>query len=439
MQPVVLLTNLVLAERSGTEVFTEMLADGLRRAGCRVVVHAPLCGPQAAAMRERGFIVVDRIAAVPVRPDVIHGHHLQPMLAALVAFPGVPGLFLCHDASAANSRPPRHPGLRRWLAVDALCRDRLVSEGVPRETVGVLPNPIDLRRLVPREPLPPRPRRALAYTKNVAHLPALRLACEEAGLELHELGRGAARFSDVPEKELATTDLVFATGRAALEASAAGAAVVVSDARGHAGFLTEETARAWLPWNLGRAILVHRPDANAFRAAIAAYDPGAATAVTAMVREAHDLDAQVARLIALYAGMIAEAPADHAAEAAAAAAAIEDLVPSPDRFRPWIGLAREGSRGSLPGLDLPDRLAWQMGRLAAAVGGAGPLPEESSQVGIGGPAPSYGPSAVAHLLALFGLPTGTAAEIAARCPDWRALATHLRREHGLPSAARAVD
>ncbi len=435
MQPTVLLTNLILSERSGTEVFTEMLADGLRRAGCRVVVHAPVCGPQAEAMRARGFVVVDRIAAVPVRPDVIHGHHLQPMLAALVAFPGVPGVFLCHDASAANSRPPRHPGLRRWLAVDELCRDRLVSEGVKRDAVGILPNPIDLRRLPPRAPLPARPLRALAYTKNAAHLPALRQACAEAGLELAELGRGAARFSDMPEEELARADLVFATGRAALEGAAAGAAVVVSDARGHAGFLDAETARAWLPWNLGRAILVHRPDADAYRAAIAAYDPVAAAAATAMVRTAHDLDAQVARLLALYAGMIAEPPADRAAEAAATAAAIEDLVPSPDRARPWLGLAREGSHGSLPGLDLPDRLARQMGRLAASRAGA-EVP--AARGGIGGPAATYGPAAVAHLLGLFGLPTDAAADIAARCPGWAALADHLRREHGLPATGRGV-
>ena len=55
--------------------------------------------------------------------------------------------------------------------------------------------------------------------------------------------------------------------------------------------------------------------------------------------------------------------------------------------------------------------------------------------GIGGPASEYGPAAIAHLLALFGLPPQEAGNLALRCPDWGALAEHLRREHGVPAGA----
>ena len=61
----VLITNLYLANNSGSEVVVELLADGLRRAGHQPMILAATLGPQAARMRERGHIVVDRVGALP--------------------------------------------------------------------------------------------------------------------------------------------------------------------------------------------------------------------------------------------------------------------------------------------------------------------------------------------------------------------------------------
>ena len=125
----VLLTNLFVANHSGSETVTELYADGLRRAGHRPIVYAPLLGPQADRMRERGHVLIDRMAALPAWPDVIHAHHGPPAMAAIAALPGVPVVYMCHSAQFEVEAPPDHPQIRRIVAVDDLCRDRCLARG----------------------------------------------------------------------------------------------------------------------------------------------------------------------------------------------------------------------------------------------------------------------------------------------------------------------
>ena len=81
----------------------ELLADVLSKMGHAPMIFAPTLGPQAARMQARGHIVVDRLAKLPQRPDVMHLQHITPALMALAAFPDVPAVFSCH--SATLSRP----------------------------------------------------------------------------------------------------------------------------------------------------------------------------------------------------------------------------------------------------------------------------------------------------------------------------------------------
>ena len=340
MAVTILLTNIVLAGRSGTEVVVEQLADGLRRRGHRPVVYAPQLGPLAEAMRARGHIVTSNPQGLPWRPDVIHAHHTGPAMAALAAHPGVPALFVCHDATAPFDSLPRHPRLRRVFAVDERCRARLVGEGLPPAQVALLPNAVDLARIPPRAPLPARPARALVLTKHAAHLPALRQACAAAGLELAEYGTGPGQMTDLPEALFAQADLVFATARSALEAAAAGAGVVVCDARGCAGFLTRSRAEAWLPWNLGAGILAQPTGPAALAAAIAEWSAPEAAAAAALVRAGSGLEALLDRLEGIYRELMAEPlPQDPMAEAAAVATFISGWVPHFNLQAPWRPLA----------------------------------------------------------------------------------------------------
>ena len=342
MSKTVLITNIALCYRSGTEVVVEQLADGLRRRGHRPILFASLLGPLAEAMRGRGHLVSDKPDGLRIRPDIIHAHHTGPAMAALAAHPGVPALFVCHDATSAFDALPKHPRVRRVFAVDERCRARLVEEGSDPASVELLPNAVDLSRILERCPLPERPKRAVAVTKHSLHLDALRVACAAAGIEFEAYGFGPGRMVERPEALFAQADIVFAAARTALEASAAGAGVVVCDARGCAGFLTRSNAQAWLPYNLGAAVLSHPCDTAHVSAAIAAWSREEATAASMLVQERRALEGTIDRLETIYADMLATSPQDDvAADATAVGAFIADWVPHLDQRAAWRRLAEQ--------------------------------------------------------------------------------------------------
>jgi Glycosyltransferase Family 4 len=339
----VLITNLVLSGRSGTEVVSEQLADGLRRAGHRPMLYTTRRGPLAKAMAFRGFVVIDRLEALPVRPDIIHGHHNAPLMAALTALPEVNALFVCHDATAMHDEPPAHPRIRRYFAVSEYTRARLLSAGIPAHQTGLLPNSVDeTRYFEPRPPLPERPQRALAILNSREHLPALREACARADLTLDPVGAGVGSITDSMWTVMPSYDLVFASGRSALEAAFTGCAVVVCDARGMHGMLRSDQEHLWRQWNLGSAILRHQVTESALLSAIREYDSEDAAAVTRKVRLDASLGKQVEELEAIYREII-NMPASPGtdAERQALARFIEDCVPSDAADRPWKELARE--------------------------------------------------------------------------------------------------
>jgi glycosyltransferase involved in cell wall biosynthesis len=336
----VLITNLFVANFSGSETVVELLADALRRADHTPMIFAPTLGPQAERMQARGHVVVDRLALLPQRPDVMHLQHITPALMALVAFPDVPAVFTCHSATIELEAPRLHPQIRRYVAVDDFCRALCVRRDIPEDRLSVILNAVDLRRFNARPPLPPKPKAALMLTKTFEQQNLVRSACAKAGLTLDELGPATKEMSDQLEKILPRYDLVFATARMALEAAAVGCAVVVADGRGFAGMLRTENLKAWRRLNFGAGLLTAPVTAAALYAVIAAYDAADAAEVSARLRAEASADDYAAAYLRLYTQAIGEAVAQDSSQAAATAAWLEDLLPSAAP-RAWLDVAGE--------------------------------------------------------------------------------------------------
>ncbi len=363
----VLITNLFLANNSGSEVVVELLADGLRRAGHQPMILSPVLGPQADRMRTRGHIIVDRVAALPAAPDVIHAQHVTVALSALAAFPETPAVFACHSANFEVEAPRPHPQIRRWIAVDDLCRDRCLSRGIPPDRLTVILNAVDLERFARRPPLPLRPRRALLLTKNEGHAEAIRVACANQDVELVTLGPAFGRVDHQIERELLNHDLVFATARMALEAAAIGCAVVVCDGRGFAGLLTAERLSEWRRLNFGARLLALPTTHQLVAEAIAAYDAQDASRVTDRLRAEASLTDSIAQHVAVYETAISDPKPNPEDVAAATASWIEELAPM-SRGRGWEIIAREqfGLEAETMTAAIADserRLAQEMARL----------------------------------------------------------------------------
>jgi hypothetical protein len=336
----ILITNLFVANFTGSETVVELLADALSRAGHVPMIFAPTLGPQAERMQARGHIVVDRLAMLPQRPDVMHLQHITPALMALVAFPDVPAVFTCHSATLEIEAPRLHPQIRRYVAVDDFCRALCVKRGIPEDRLSVILNAVDLGRFKARPPLPHRPKAALMLTKTLEQQNLVRAACAKTGLTLDELGPATGEVSDQLEKVLPRYDIVFATARMALEAAAVGCAVVVADGRGFAGMLRTENLQAWRRLNFGVSLLTAPVTAAALDTAVAAYDAADAAEVCGRLRVEASADDCAAAYLQLYTEATREPVAQDVSHAAATAVWLEDLLPSAAP-RVWLDVVRD--------------------------------------------------------------------------------------------------
>ena len=303
----ILITNLSLWYRSGTELYTRDLAIGLARRGHSPVVFSTQLGAIADELRRATVPVVDDLAALGAPPDLIHGHHALETMAAGLRFPETPALFVCHDAKAWHDAPPPLPQLRHWVGVDRACCDRLVLQhGIPEGRVRLLPNAVDLNRFRPRDPLPDRPRRALLYSNyaDQSTLREVRRACAARGITLDAVGHVLGAKHAAPEALLPLYDLVFAKGRSALEAAAVGAAVIVCDPRGCGPFVTPTEVE---DFRFSGRMLGEPCRRDVLLSRIEQYDPRQAAEVTRLVRAECGVDALLDRLESVYQEVVGEA------------------------------------------------------------------------------------------------------------------------------------
>ena len=305
-----LLANVTLAGRTGTEIVTRDLASGLRARGYDVTVFSPAPGSLADEITGTGVPVVSRLGDVAAPPDVVHGHHFLETMEALARFPNSRGVFVCHDRTAAHSIPPHSQRIQRYVAVDQNCVERLRDDWqIPPAKIRTILNAVDMRRFLPRGPLPPRPSRALVFSNYATpgtHDSVVRDACSSTGISVDVIGAGAGTLSTAPETELGKYDLVFAKARCAIEAMAAGTAVILCDVAGSGPMVTLAELPRLRPWNFGQRVLRNRLDVENLMHEINRYDATDAAAVSRAIREQASLDSALDQYEALYQDVMAE-------------------------------------------------------------------------------------------------------------------------------------
>ena len=309
----VLFTNNTLGAPAGTETYLRDVAQALLRRGHHPVAFSLVLGPVAEELRRLTVPVIDDLARLTVPPDVIHGHHHLETLMAALKFPEVPIVHFCHGWIPWEEMPLHHPSIRRYVAVDEVCLDRLVrEEGIPIERTEMLLNFVDLDRFRQREAAPAQPRRALVLSNHATsdgYTRTIESACAAHGVSLDVVGLLHGNPTDAPERLLAKYDLVFAKGRAALEGMAVGCGVVLADAVGCGPLVTPDNFDQLRIRNFGIRELNHAHDVGWYSEQIARYDADASAHVSARVRAEAGVDAAVDRLLTIYTEAIAM-PAD---------------------------------------------------------------------------------------------------------------------------------
>ena len=300
----VLFTNNTLDTRAGSENYVRDVALALLRRGHHPVAFSLVLGPTADDLRRATVPVVDDLARLSARPDVIHGHHHLETLMAALRFPDVPVVHFCHGWIPWEEIPLKHPSIRKYVAVDEVCLDRLIrEEGVPTDRAELLLNFVDLERFRPRNGLPAKPRRALVFSNSAGssgYTEAIARACAASGVSLDIAGLLNGNPTESPEKVLAEYDLVFAKGRAALEALAVGCAVILSDTVGCGPLVVADNFDQLRLRNFGVRELQRPHDVVWYKQQIARYDLPTLARVHRRVRAEASLDTAVDRLLTIY-------------------------------------------------------------------------------------------------------------------------------------------
>ena len=135
----VLLTNITLASRTGTEIIARDVARGLLARGHTPIVYSTSHGEIAEEIRGSTIPVVADLANVRATPDVIHGHHHPETMTALLQFPGVPAVFFHRGVDPHYHQPtdlpsnvtPRHLEEAARLAVGLIQEVAQLRSGHP--------------------------------------------------------------------------------------------------------------------------------------------------------------------------------------------------------------------------------------------------------------------------------------------------------------------
>ncbi len=326
----VLITNIMLKTRTGTELYVRDLALGLKARGHTPVVYARDRGEVADELAWAGIAVHNDLSTVRTRPHIVHGHHREPTIEALLRFRKTPAVYVCHDRLHPADAPPVFPRILRHVAVDDNCRERVVEAGVAENRIRVILNAVDLERFLPRAPLPATPRRALVfsnYASEGTHLPAIRQACADRALALDVVGAASGRSATAPEAVIPGYDLVFAKARCAMEAMAVGSAVVLCDTRGLGPMVTRANVAELRRWNFGMRTLSRPLDPRLIRDEIDRYDARDAADVARYMRERAGLDRGVEELVSLYREVIDEHAVSSARETWAGMRALRRALP----------------------------------------------------------------------------------------------------------------
>lgn len=303
----ILITNIILAERTGTETATFELALTLYQRGHRVIVYSPSLGRLAMELAARGVPVVDDISQIRIVPDIIHGNHNVALATALIRFRNTPAVFVCHDVISPFDKPFYINRITHYLAVDYACQERLLVSGIPEHQTEVLINAVNTDEYRLKTDISEKPLKALAIIKAFhypsqkdAYINMLTSACAARNISLTLVGRGVGNEIQNISDIIHDYDICFCFSRSAMETCCAGTHVIITDEFGYGGVLDAELAKQWPDNHLSRHIALGPVNQNNVLQSIDLYQPSKIKEAALAWRKLTSMDTLVERWEEIY-------------------------------------------------------------------------------------------------------------------------------------------
>lgn len=304
----ILITNIVVFENTGTETYVKELAIELINRGHAVEIFTLVKGALANELIEKGINVTSNLKQLKLIPDIIHAHQNITTLKALSFFKFTPAVYFIHDRTSAFDHPFRHANILKYVAVDYNCKERYYIENdFKEEDVEVVYNWVNTDRFRLKKQINPRPKKALVFSNYLNEnniYPEIKEACVELGIEIEIIGSSSGNPCLKPEELLQKYDLVFAKAKAAIEAMATGAAVIVCDFRGLGGMVTSSNMKHFRDFNFGMKLMTNSPTKNNLIKEINKYNSSETIKVSEYIIKESDFHSVVTSLESIYSKVI---------------------------------------------------------------------------------------------------------------------------------------
>ncbi|MCD0468398.1 glycosyltransferase [Flavobacterium sp. JAS] len=272
----ILITNIHISQYTGTETYVKELAIELINRGHSVEIFTLNMGELAQELIKKGINVTTNLKQLKLIPEIIHAHHNITTLKALNFFKSTPVAYFIHDRTSVFDYPFRHKNILKYIAVDYNCKERYCLENnFKSEDVEIVYNWVNTDRFRLKEQINKQPKKALVFSNYLNEnniYPQIKEACKELGVEVEIIGYSSGNICLQPEKILHKYDLVFAKAKAAIEAMATGAAVIVCDFRGLGGMVTSSNVKHFRDFNFGMKLMTNIPTKNNLIAEIHKYN-----------------------------------------------------------------------------------------------------------------------------------------------------------------------
>jgi hypothetical protein len=317
----VLLTNNALGDRGGSESYLETIAHGLRRLEHEPVFFSPRLGEVAASLRRAGFVVTDDVSEVPADIDVIHGQHVPAVAAIRTRFASTPLLFATHSWFVPIEDPVSALSASAFLAFNDFTAERLSAHAATSgKPIHRLTQPVDISfRDHARVPIASESPRAVAVSRSQNRsLAQIEAACAQLGIPLEQVGVADTESPDA-RVEIFAADIVFAIGRSAVEAMAAGRAVFVMDESTVGGWITRASYQGFE--RDGFTGFGGDTSDEDLGAILKRYSPDLGREARRLAVRHHAVQKHAAQLVAIYQSIGADQPRGHVVDSVASLAA----------------------------------------------------------------------------------------------------------------------
>lgn len=300
----ILLTNIWLENHAGTEIGIREMAIEYHKRGHQVQVYSPILGKVAEEIRTAGIFITDQVSELIETPDIIHCQHYVSSMNVLLKFRNVPAVYFCRDSTFIGDAPPKLSNVVRYYAVDNKCFQKLVVDyRIPESKAEVMLNWVDMNRFKLKKEVKDVPQKALIFSNYVREdnfYPAIKDACQKANMTLDVMGIGFGTHRSDPENILGNYDIVFAKGKAAMEAMACGAAVIICDFLGLGGMITLDNYSKLRPMNFSYGDVGAIDKSNLILQEIRKFNQADVVAITKKIRKEADFKKYIDNILIEY-------------------------------------------------------------------------------------------------------------------------------------------